>query len=172
MDTAIVLEAIAGYDELDATSTDWPIENYTAALGARTKCRIGIVRDPFFVNLDPEIESAVHNAIRLITDIASEVREVDLPSVPTAVQAPEVYAVHSKYFAESPDLYRPWIRERLKQAAAVGVVDYVKARHELEQVRHSINAVFSHVDLLVTPNFARAADYDRRSIDNVAGTIR
>ena len=151
MDIAILLEAIAGYDELDATSTDWPIENYTAALGARTKYRIGIVRDPFFVDLDPEIERAIQNAIRLIADITSEVREVDLPSVPTAVQAPEVYAVHSKYFTESPDLYRPWIRERLKQAAAVGVVDYVKARHELEQVRRSINAVFSHVDLLVTP---------------------
>lgn len=151
MDTAIMLKAISGFDELDATSVDWPTDNYTAALGGITKYRVGLVREPFFQDLDPEIDSAMQNAIRLIAEMAVEVREVNLPSVPTAVQAPEVYAVHSTYFAESPDLYRPWIRERLKQAAEVGIVDYVKARHELDEVRRSINAVFSSVDLLVTP---------------------
>jgi len=74
-----------------------------------------------------------------------------LPPTPTAVQAPEVYAVHAKYFASTPELYRPWMRERLAQAAEVDTLSYVVGRRELDQVRRAINGVFSTVDLLVTP---------------------
>ena len=151
MDTAILLEAIAGYDEFDATSVDWPTDNYTAALGTKERPRIGVVREPFFEALDSEIEDATNRALKVIGDMSMEILEVKLPATPAAVQAPEVYAVHAKYFASTPKLYRPWMRERLAQAAAVDALSYVISRRELDQVRSTINAVFSTVDLLVTP---------------------
>jgi aspartyl-tRNA(Asn)/glutamyl-tRNA(Gln) amidotransferase subunit A len=151
MDTAILLEAIAGYDEVDATSVDWPTDNYTAALGTKERPRIGVVREPFFEALDSEIEDATNRALKVIGDMSMEILEVKLPPPPAAVQAPEVYAVHAKYFASTPKLYRPWMRERLAQAAAVDALSYVISRRELDQVRSTINAVFSTVDLLVTP---------------------
>jgi len=151
MDTAILLETIAGYDEFDSTSVDWPTNNYTTGLGAAEKLRIGVEREPFFEALDPEIEEATNRALKLIGEMGVEVLEVKLPSTPTAVQAPEVYAVHAKYFDSTPELYRPWMRERLAQAAAVDTLSYVLARKELEEVRRAINAVFSRVDLFVTP---------------------
>jgi Asp-tRNAAsn/Glu-tRNAGln amidotransferase A subunit and related amidases len=151
MDTAILLEAIAGYDEFDATSVDSPTDNYTAALDANEKLRIGVVRDLFFDALDPEIEDATNRALKLIGDMSMEVLEVKLPTTPTAVQAPEVYAVHARYFASTAELYRPWMRDRLAQAAAVDPLSYVIGRRELDLVRRAINAVFSTVDLLVTP---------------------
>ncbi|PWT90572.1 MAG: Asp-tRNA(Asn)/Glu-tRNA(Gln) amidotransferase GatCAB subunit A, partial [Blastocatellia bacterium] len=150
-DTAIMLDTIAGYDPLDPTTVDWPTESYTSALHIKTQFRIGVVRQPFFEDLHPEIQAAIENVIALIADMGSEVLEVELPSVPTAVQAPEVYAVHCNYFVKSPELYRPWIQERLRQAALVDTLSYVQARHELERVRRTINDVFSAVDLLVTP---------------------
>ncbi|HEU4933560.1 MAG TPA: amidase family protein, partial [Pyrinomonadaceae bacterium] len=70
---------------------------------------------------------------------------------PTAVQAPEVYAVHSKSFTKTPELYAPWIRERLKQAAAVDIVAYIEARHHLDRLRREIDDVFAKVDFLITP---------------------
>jgi aspartyl-tRNA(Asn)/glutamyl-tRNA(Gln) amidotransferase subunit A len=151
MDTAILLETIAGYDEFDSASVDWPTNNYTTALGAAEKLRIGVEREPFFEALDPEIEEATNRALKLIGEMGVEVLEVKLPSTPTAVQAPEVYAVHAKYFNSTPELYRPWMRERLAQAAAVDTLSYVLARQELEEVRRAINAVFCTVDLVVTP---------------------
>ena len=151
MDTAILLEAIAGYDEFDATSVDWPTDNYTAALSAKEKLRIGVVRDVFFEKLDSEIAAAMNQALKLIGDLSREVLEVKLPTTPAAVQAPEVYAVHARYFASTPELYRPWMRERLAQAAAVDTLSYVISRRELDQVRRTIDAVFATVDLLVTP---------------------
>jgi aspartyl-tRNA(Asn)/glutamyl-tRNA(Gln) amidotransferase subunit A len=151
LDTAIVLQAVAGYDPMDATSVDWPIDNYTAALETRRSFRIGIVREPDFGALDSDIEAAMNQALRVIADMASEVVEVDLPSVPLNVQAPEVYAVHAKYFNSSSEYYRPWMQERLRQAKSVDTIAYVEDRRELEEVRRSIERVFTKVDLLVTP---------------------
>jgi aspartyl-tRNA(Asn)/glutamyl-tRNA(Gln) amidotransferase subunit A len=156
-DAAIMLEAIAGYDALDVTCVDWPPEQYAPyanALSAKTDFRIGLVRQPFFADLDEDIELAMNEAIEVIrrmSHMSSQVMEVDLPSVPTAVQAPEVYAVHKNYYANSPELYRPWMRERLAQAAVADTASYVEDRFALERVRRTVNDVFAEVDLLITP---------------------
>lgn len=150
-DTALLLQAIAGYDKLDTTSVDWPIDSYTEALNTTTKPHLGIVRRPFFDDLDPEIESATTEALKQLTNLSADVLEIDLPATPAAVQAPEVYAVHAKYFTTSLELYGRWIQERLRQAAMVNTVAYVEARQELDRVRRSVSDVFSKVDFLVTP---------------------
>jgi aspartyl-tRNA(Asn)/glutamyl-tRNA(Gln) amidotransferase subunit A len=167
-DAALMLEAIAGYDVLDPTSVDWPTERYANALNVKTDfrigVRIGVARQPFFADLDRDIELAMNEAIEVIRRMSAvsearpsgrasslEVREVDLPLVPTAVQAPEVYAIHKNYYANSPELYRPWMRERLAQAATADTGAYVEDRFALERVRRTVNYVFAEVDLLITP---------------------
>lgn len=151
VDAALLLEAIAGYDKFDTASVDFPVDSYNEPLALRTKPRLGVVRRPFFESLDPEIESAMNAALKQLATLSSEILEVDLPPAPAAVQGPEVYAVHAKYFTESPELYRPWIQERLKQAACVGTVAYIEARQELDRLRRSVGEIFSKVDLLITP---------------------
>jgi aspartyl-tRNA(Asn)/glutamyl-tRNA(Gln) amidotransferase subunit A len=157
-DAAIMLEAIAGYDSLDVTCVDWPTEPYAQALNVKTDFRIGIrigvARQPFFADLDRDIELAMNEAIEVIrrmSKMSSQIIEVHLPSVPTGVQAPEVFAVHKDYYANSPEMYRPWMRERLAQAAAADTVAYVEDRFALERVRRTVNDVFAEVDLLITP---------------------
>ena len=151
-DTALVLQAIAGYDKLDTTSVDWPVDSYTDALDVKTKPpRIGIVRHLFFDDVDPEIDNVINEALKEISKLSSDVVEIDLPPAPAAVQGPEVYAIHAKSLATSPHLYGRWIQERLEQAAAVDTVAYVEARQELDRVRRFIGDVFEEVDFLVTP---------------------
>ena len=150
-DTALLLEVIAGYDSLDPTSVNHPIDSYTNALNVKSKPRIGIVRKPFFDDLDTDIERAMDEALKQFRDLTSDVIEIELPPTPAAVQAPEVYAVHSKSFATSPELYGRWMLERLEQAATINTVPYIEARQELDRLRRSVGNVFSKVDLLVTP---------------------
>ena len=163
-DAALMLEAIAGYDGRDVTCVDWPTEQYAKALSVKVDFRIGLVRQPFFADLDRDIELAINEAIEVIRRMSavSEARpsgrasslsviEVLLPSVPTGVQAPEVYAIHRDYYANSPELYRPWMRERLAQAAIADTASYVTDRFALERVRRTVNDVFGEVDLLITP---------------------
>jgi aspartyl-tRNA(Asn)/glutamyl-tRNA(Gln) amidotransferase subunit A len=135
-DTALLLQVIA---------------DYAGALNLNIKPRIGVVRRPFFDDLDPEIASAMDEALREIRHLSTDLVEIDLPATPTAVQAPEAYAVHSKYLVAAPELYGPWMRQRLEQAAEVNTVAYVEARQQLDRVRRSVEDVFSEVDLLITP---------------------
>ena len=94
--------------------------------------------------------SALINYSEKIRVLSSEVVEIDLSSTPAAVQAPEVYAIHSKYFAATPKKYGRWMQERLKQAATVDTVSYMIALDELDQLRRSIEEVFSEVDFVLT----------------------
>ena len=148
-DTALLLQVIAGYDKLDATCVDWPVDSYTPNAGLRP--RIGIVRRPYFDDLDREVASAIDEALKQIGNMAADVVDVELPPTPAAVQGPEVYALHAKYFTASPELYGRWIQERLKQAAKVDIVAYVEARQQLDQIRREIDDVFAQVDFLITP---------------------
>ena len=150
-DTALMLEVLAGYDESDPTSVNWGTEDYSADLEQKNRPRIGVVRRPFFDELDSDIDQAIKEALRVAEDFAVDVVELELPDLPTAVQAPEAFAVHADYYAKSPELYRPWMLERLKQAQAIDTVSYIRDRHELDRVRKSITRVFSDVDLILTP---------------------
>lgn len=136
-DTALMLGVIAG-DRFDVVEI-------------KTRPRVGIVRRPFFDSLDSEIATAFDEAVKEISSMSAGIREVDLPPTPAAVQAREVYELHSQYFAASPEKYGRWMQERLKQAATVDTEAYVEARQELDRVRRSIPEVFAEVDFLLTP---------------------
>lgn len=151
VDTALVLQVIAGYDKFDPATVDLPVDSYAEVLNTTVKPRVGIVRRPYFDDLDPEIESAFARALQHLKDLSADVLEVDLPPIPTAVQGPEVYAVHAKYLAASPELYGRWMRERVEQATAIDIVSYIEARQELDRVRRLVTHVFNEVDFLVTP---------------------
>lgn len=144
VDAALMLQVIE-------ESLDRPVESYVDALDVKTRPRIGVVRRPFFDELDPELERTIKKGLEQVRELAVDVVEIELPSIPTAVQGPEVYAVHAKYLSESPELYGPWMRERLRQATEIDIVAYIEARQELDRVRRCVGDVFSEVDLLVTP---------------------
>jgi aspartyl-tRNA(Asn)/glutamyl-tRNA(Gln) amidotransferase subunit A len=150
-DSAILLEAIAGYDHGDPFSVRQEVISYTESLKLLPIRTIGIVRQPFFDDLDSEVSNAVENAIKWMGSVGIETVEVELPEIPTTVQAPEVYAIHVEALQRSPELFQPWMRERLQQATSITTLDYVNGRRALEEVRRSIMNVFNEVELLVTP---------------------
>ena len=59
-DAALMLGVIAGFDELDPSTVDTPIPDYSSAFKMQaSKLRLGIPRTRFFDALDPEIAKAV-----------------------------------------------------------------------------------------------------------------
>ena len=159
VDAALLLETIAGYDPLEPTSVDQPVERYSSTMRARTApLRIGIVRQPYFAELDPDIEAAVNAAIQVLTRITAGVRDVELPytNVLLTIASAEAYAFHRPYFTRTPELYQAMTRQRLAQAASISAADYVNARREMERLRWQTDDAFAAVDLLVTPTTAIA----------------
>jgi aspartyl-tRNA(Asn)/glutamyl-tRNA(Gln) amidotransferase subunit A len=125
--------------------------DHVPAAKVTTKSRVGIARSPFFEGVNDEIESAFNEVVKEIRAFSEEVVEVELPDTPAAVQGPEVYALHAKDFAASPEKYGRWMQERLKQAAAIDKTAYVEARQQLDRLRQTIDTIFTEVDFLVTP---------------------
>jgi aspartyl-tRNA(Asn)/glutamyl-tRNA(Gln) amidotransferase subunit A len=158
-DAALLLESIAGFDPLEPTSADQPAELYSSTIHARTTpLRIGVVRRPYFEELDPDIEAAVHAAIQVLARITAGVRDVELPysNALLVIASAEAYAFHRPWFTRTPDLYQAMTRQRLEQAASISAPDYVSARREMERLRWQADSAFSNVDLLVTPTTAIA----------------
>ena len=93
-DAALLLGVIAGKDPRDATSVDEPVPDYLGNLETKPdSLRIGLVREFFGEGLDPEIEAAVREAIRVYEGAGATVKEVSLP--------------HSKYGAPAYYLVAP-----------------------------------------------------------------
>jgi aspartyl-tRNA(Asn)/glutamyl-tRNA(Gln) amidotransferase subunit A len=87
-DAAILLGAIAGHDPRDSTSVDLPVPDYLAALtGDLRGLRIGVPREYFLQGIQPEVESAVRDAIALLAGLGAEIVDVSLPHTGYALPA-------------------------------------------------------------------------------------
>jgi len=79
-DCALALEALAGNDPLDSTSSTHPVDRYseTAASGVHG-LTIGIPQEFFGAGLDPEIDAAVRSAAAALERDGARLRSVSLP---------------------------------------------------------------------------------------------
>ncbi len=155
-DAALMLQPIAGYDPLDTNSIEGVVPDYAQALRQQVRTlRLGLPRAVFYEALDSEIHDAVTEALQVLRSLIASTRDVELPSYRTLpVVGAEAYAFHAPYFSKTPDLYQPMTRQRLELGSAVPAAAYIEGRRELERLRRAVNAVFSTVDLLVTPTTA------------------
>jgi aspartyl-tRNA(Asn)/glutamyl-tRNA(Gln) amidotransferase subunit A len=135
----------------DAEAMFQVIVDYTPSAHVMSKPQVGIARQPFFEGIDAEVEVAFNEALKVIGDFSADIVEVELPDTPAAVQGPEVYALHSRHYSETPELYGWWMQERLKQAATIDRAAYIEARQQLDHLRRTINEIFTKVDFVVTP---------------------
>ena len=91
-DAALLLGAMAGFDERDSTSVDQPVPDYAAALERPlTGLRIGLLKEFFEHGLDPAIDAALRTALEVLRAQGATLREVSLPNLPLSV--PTYYVV-------------------------------------------------------------------------------
>jgi aspartyl-tRNA(Asn)/glutamyl-tRNA(Gln) amidotransferase subunit A len=91
-DSARLLQAIAGRDEMDATSAFAPVPDYTAALNGNIKgLKIGLPKE-YFDGLSSETGDLVYAAVEQLKKLGCEVKEVSLPHTKYAIAAYYVIA--------------------------------------------------------------------------------
>jgi aspartyl-tRNA(Asn)/glutamyl-tRNA(Gln) amidotransferase subunit A len=152
-DTALMLQALAGYDPRGIASIRAEVPDYASALRRRTSSlRLGVPRTPYFDDLDPQIAEAVERALGVLSDLTASTRDVELPALPQARPvAVESYAYHADLLEESRELYEASTLARIEPGAEVPATEYAQALYQLKLVRKAIARVFDDVDLLVTP---------------------
>ena len=152
-DAAVMLQAIAGCDPGDTNSADMPVPDYLAALREESKqAKIGVPRKFFYEDLDPEVASAVEQALGIIKTLGGDLSEIEL-DVPTdrKLQTAEAYAYHAEFVSRSPEKYLPETLRRIRKGEDITSEEVEQRRRELQKIRGKIKHVFEDVDFLVTP---------------------
>src|SRR6266853_2887075 len=178
-DAALIFQAIAGYDPQDITSEEMKVPDYAQALRANvSSIRIGVPREFFYADLDPDIETAMKNALSVLEKLTAGIRDVALSAntmetLRDVIRAAEAFAYHREFVARTPELYQPLTLKRIRSGAEVTTPAYIQARRDLAQLRRTAGKSFESVDALVTPTLPipPAAISDPRA-DDILPVVR
>ena len=88
-EAASLLNVISGYDEMDSTSANLPVPDFTKALVNDVKnMKIGVPKEYFPKNgMDSEVRKAIERAKTVLKDLGAKVVNVSLPHTEYAVSA-------------------------------------------------------------------------------------
>ena len=79
-DCASLLQVIAGHDPKDSTSVEREVPDYSVELEAGVRgLKLGVPKEYFVEGIDPEVRSAVDQAVEVYKGLGAEVVEVSLP---------------------------------------------------------------------------------------------
>ena len=126
-DAAIMLQAIAGHDPLDPTTSAAPVPDYRASLREGIDgLKVGVPRHYFFAD-DPSISrdtlAVVESALNTLAEMGARIEEVTVPSLRYAVAAQntimlsEAFAYHRSHLLARPQDYGEVVRARFRIGA-------------------------------------------------------
>jgi aspartyl-tRNA(Asn)/glutamyl-tRNA(Gln) amidotransferase subunit A len=156
-DSALVLQAIAGYDALDPSTVPVPVPDYTAMLGRELRgLKMGLPTNHYFEELDPAVETAVQQAVRALESLGVELHEVTLPMMryAAALRIPgmaDSVVTHEPYLQEHRQDYGPDVLYRILAGQFVLGCDYAKAMKVQRLIKEEHARVLQQVDVLITP---------------------
>ena len=156
-DSALMLQVIAGYDPLEPSTVPVPVTDYTARLGeAVGGLKMGMPTHHYFELLDPEVETAVRQALAALEKLGMELREVALPMMQYAgalriTGMADSVVTHEPFLATHRQDYGPDVLYRTLAGQFVLGRDYSKAMKVQRLIKEEHARVLQEVDVLVTP---------------------
>ena len=165
-DAALMLGVIAGVDPLDATTSRQPVPDYVAALdGPVAGLRVGVAGGFYADGLDPAVTAALVEAVRVLGAAGARVEPVAVPDPGPIVAAcsnvmvrAESAVIHARILKERPGELQPAVRDRMAPGLTVSATEYLQGQRLRAQLtREFIDAVFSRVDVVVTPTIPEPA---------------
>jgi len=180
-DAAIMMQALAGIDPRDATSSARPVPDYLRALTGEVKnLRIGVPREYFVEGMQPEVERAIRGALASYRELGAETVEISLPHTEYAIAAYYLIATaeasanlarydgmryglrveaddHIGLYNRSRDAgFGAEVKRRIMLgtfALSAGYYDayYLKAQKVRTLIRRDFERAFERCDLIATP---------------------
>jgi aspartyl-tRNA(Asn)/glutamyl-tRNA(Gln) amidotransferase subunit A len=86
LDLALLLNAMAGFDDKDSTSIDRPKEDYTRDLDASLRGRkVGVPKEYWGDGIAPDVRKTLEEALQVLKGEGAEIVEVSLPNAPLSI---------------------------------------------------------------------------------------
>ena len=167
-DAAIVLDALAGHDPKDPSSSTRPVGNYRrAAAGNARPPRVGYVSQFFDANSDDETRAHTRAALEGLAESGADVVDFttdadfdELAAAHSIIMAVEAAGIHEADFSVRPDDFGPRIRASIERGHLTPAVAYVRAQRTREKFRRAILHDMADVDVLLTPSTPAPAPRD------------
>ncbi len=166
-DTASMLQAIAGPDPKDPTSSRAPVPDYSAALKEDIKgLTIGVPRHFFWADdprIDRETLALVDAALQTLTELGAQVEEVTIPTLhyagaaQPAIMLSEAFAYHQRLLRSQPEEFGDMVRARFRIGGLLSSADYVQAQRVRNVLKREFAAVLQKVDVIVSPTMSSTA---------------
>ena len=170
-DCALVMQAMAGHDPLDSTTSDVPVPDYGRRDGACPvstieKIKIGVPKEYFQEGIEPEVEKLVKEAIQKFEELGATVVEISLPHTKYGVATyalichSEVSSNLARYdgirFGHERESFGEEAKRRIMLgtfALSSGYYDqyYQKAQKVRTLIKQDFDKAFKKVDVIVTP---------------------
>ncbi len=157
-DVARIFAVIAGHDERDPLSADRPLENFLPTLNDSIEgVRIGIPRNFYFENTDPEIETAARDAANLLADAGAILVDIDMPGAAdmqrwtTILIFSDACAFHAERMKQHPEMFSKPVFNRMSEGLNFTAVDYANALRAQEAWKSQLRRTFREIDLLLSP---------------------
>jgi aspartyl-tRNA(Asn)/glutamyl-tRNA(Gln) amidotransferase subunit A len=120
--------------------------------------RVGVARDGFFDNLEPDIARCIDEALGIVRSFAASISEVTIEvGIKWTDFDVEILEYHHQMLADSPELYQPGTLARLKACSRIPPAEFEQAQHELAAARSIAQKIFDLVDVVLTPTCLVAA---------------
>ncbi len=162
MDAALVLQAIAGHDPRDPSSSLAPVPDYTASLTREIRGLVIGVPRRFFTSseaaADPQILDAFDRTMQVFEDLGAHVLEIDVPSLHfyrmahTVLMLSEAHSIHRNRLVRRPVDYAASTWNHLASGAAFSASDYIHAQRIRSRMRQEFHAILDTVDVIALPS--------------------
>ncbi len=162
-DLARLLGVVAGHDPADPTSSRRSVPDYEAAThhASVIGLRIGVPRNFYFDNVEPEIQGALDAALAALAAAGAELVAVDVPTpehlteLSRVLVYSEAAAIHGHWLRTRPDDYSPQVRARAATGVAIPASAYLEALQLRPGLLRSFcDTTLTACDVLATPSIA------------------
>ena len=163
-DAARVYQAIAGHDARDETTVARSVSLPAFAEEPHLEHKkIGVPRNFYYENLDPEIDSAVKKALVTLERLGAELIPIDVPdmeefnTIGKLILSAEATSVHRSRLQHLREDFGDDVRALLEQGETVLATEYVDAQKRRRELVREFNRLFTQVDLIAAPTAPIAA---------------
>ncbi len=155
----MLLEAIAGYDPDDRSSSRRSVPRYSRGLPADnlTGVRIAVPQEHFWDDADPEVARAVADAQAVLRALGARLEPVSIPSLrwaraaQTLIQCAEATACHRGTLRERAAELGSDVRIRLATGLFVSAPEYIAAQRARARLRRELLAALEGFAAFLTP---------------------
>jgi aspartyl-tRNA(Asn)/glutamyl-tRNA(Gln) amidotransferase subunit A len=157
-DAAALLQVLAGPDPKDPATRSFAVPNFAAKLNAGMKgVRVGIPHNVFMESMEPDVSTAIHDAIGVLKNVGAILVDVRFPPIDAVVGAHRAII-----FSEATTAHESMVRTRARELSDdvrpllqagffLNSAQYLAGQQARRKIIGAYRELWRKFDVLVTP---------------------